>query len=148
MLCAIHFVHPSELATYELISPLLWLSFPFRSPQSTVEFPVLCYTMTQWTWAWVNSGSWWWTGSAVHGVTKSQTRLSDWTEPRFSLLIYFIHTISSIYVNSHLPVHPIAAFPPWCPYIWSLHLCLYFCFANKIIQCICLDFTYMCCCCC
>ena len=31
------------------------------------------------------SGSWWWTGreawrAAVHGITKSQTRLSDWTE--------------------------------------------------------------------
>ena len=58
----------------------------------------------------------------VHGVTKIRTQLSDWTEPRFSLLIYFIHTISSIYANSHLPIHPIAAFPPGCPYIWSLHL--------------------------
>ena len=54
---------------------------------------------TQWTWAWANSGSWWWTGRPgvlqsmgsqeldttewlnwteliVHGVTKSQTQLS------------------------------------------------------------------------
>ena len=40
--------------------------------------------LTQWTWVWVGSGSWWWTREAwcavVHGVTKSQTRLSDWTE--------------------------------------------------------------------
>ena len=44
---------------------------------------------TQWTWVWVNSGSWWWTPTssnreawcaAVHGVAKSLTRLSDWTE--------------------------------------------------------------------
>ena len=36
---------------------------------------------TQWTWVWVNSGTWQWTGRpAVHGVTKSRTRLSDWTE--------------------------------------------------------------------
>ena len=35
---------------------------------------------TRWTWVWINSRSWWWTGkSAVHGVAKSQTRLSDWT---------------------------------------------------------------------
>ena len=39
---------------------------------------------TQWTWVWINSGSWWWTGreawcAAVHGVTKSWTRLSNWT---------------------------------------------------------------------
>ena len=38
---------------------------------------------TQWTWVWVNSGSWWWTGRP--GVLQSmglqsQTRLSDWTE--------------------------------------------------------------------
>ena len=32
-------------------------------------------SLTQWTWVWVDSGSWWWTGrpghTAVHGVTKS-----------------------------------------------------------------------------
>ena len=36
-----------------------------------------------WTWVWVNSGSWWWTGRPgvlIHGVTKSQTRLSNWAE--------------------------------------------------------------------
>ena len=36
-----------------------------------------------WTWVWVSSRSWWWTGSsgvAVHGVTKSRTWLSYWTE--------------------------------------------------------------------
>ena len=37
----------------------------------------------QWTWVWVNTGSWWWTGKP--GVLKSmgsqsQTRLSNWTE--------------------------------------------------------------------
>ena len=35
------------------------------------------------TWVWVDSGSWWWTGrpgAAVHGVAKSRTQLSDWTE--------------------------------------------------------------------
>ena len=36
----------------------------------------------RWTWVWVISGSWWWTGkpAAVHEVTKSRTWLSDWTE--------------------------------------------------------------------
>ena len=31
---------------------------------------------------WGNSGSWWWTGTraAIHGVAKSQTRLSNWSE--------------------------------------------------------------------
>ena len=38
---------------------------------------------TWWTWVWVNSGSWWWTEAwraAIHGVSKSLTQLSDWTE--------------------------------------------------------------------
>ena len=39
---------------------------------------------TRWTWVWVNSGSWWWTWrpwrAAIHGVAKSRTRLSNWTE--------------------------------------------------------------------
>ena len=35
---------------------------------------------TRWTWVWVSSRSWWWTYSAVHGVAKSRTRLSNWTE--------------------------------------------------------------------
>ena len=38
-------------------------------------------SLTQWTWVWVNSGSWWWTGRA--GMLQamelqSQTWLSDW----------------------------------------------------------------------
>ena len=40
-------------------------------------------SVTQWTWVWVNSGSWWWTGRP--GVLRflglqSRTWLSDWTE--------------------------------------------------------------------
>ena len=39
--------------------------------------------LTRWTWVWVSSGSWWWTGKP--GVlqsmgSQSQTRLRDWTE--------------------------------------------------------------------
>ena len=41
---------------------------------------------TRWMWVWVSSGSWWlvmdreaW-HAAVHGITKSWTGLSDWTE--------------------------------------------------------------------
>jgi len=43
---------------------------------------------TQWTWVWVNSRSWWWTGSPgvlqSMGVTKSRIWLSDWTEMKES----------------------------------------------------------------
>ena len=37
-------------------------------------------SLTQWTWVWASSGSWWRTenpGAAVHGVAKSWIRLSD-----------------------------------------------------------------------
>ena len=40
-------------------------------------------SLTQWTWVWVNSGGWWWTGRPdVLRFMRSQswTRLSDWTE--------------------------------------------------------------------
>ena len=40
-----------------------------------------------WIWVWVGSRSWWWTGkpgfAAIHGVTKSRTRLSDWTDHNY-----------------------------------------------------------------
>ena len=43
-------------------------------------------SLTQWTWVWTSSRSWWWTGKS--GVlqsmgSQSQTRLSDWTELRW-----------------------------------------------------------------
>ena len=42
------------------------------------------------TWVWVDSGSWWqdkeaW-HAAVHGVTKSRTRLSKWTELNWKMI--------------------------------------------------------------
>ena len=40
---------------------------------------------------------------------------------------------SCINTNPNLPIHPIPT-PPQYPYICSLCLCLYFCFANKFIQ--------------
>ena len=49
---------------------------------------------TQWTWVWVNSGSWWWTGKPgmlqSMGVTKSRTWLSDWTELKVSVQGIFL----------------------------------------------------------
>ena len=46
-------------------------------------------SLTQWTWVWVISESWtektW--CAAVHGVAKSQTRLSDWTDWIFHMIL-------------------------------------------------------------
>ena len=56
---------------------------------------------TRWTWVWVNSGSWWWTGRP--GMlqfmgSQSWTRLSNWTE------LNPLHTHIYIYVFIYLNV--------------------------------------------
>ena len=48
-------------------------------------------SLSQWTWVWVDSGSWWWTGRP--GVlwfirSQSQTRLSNWTELNSTTRLY------------------------------------------------------------
>ena len=53
---------------------------------------------------------------------------------RFSLAIYFVHSINSVCrsipISQFIPHLP---FSLWYPYVCFLHLCLYFCFANKFI---------------
>ena len=54
---------------------------------------------TRWAWVWVNYGSWWWTGRsgvlrAIHGVAKSRTLLSDWTELNWILILNHLLSIS------------------------------------------------------
>ena len=59
---------------------------------------------TQWMWVWISFGSWWWTGkpvSAVHGVAKSWTGLSDWTELN-SELEEFVSNWSLVHKHSNL----------------------------------------------
>jgi len=48
-----------------------------------------------------------------------------------------------MYVNPNLPIHSTFTFSPWYPYVWSLHLCFYFCFANKFICIIFLDSIFV-----
>ena len=48
-------------------------------------------SLTRWTWVWVNSGNWWWTGRP--GMlwfmgSQSRTRLSDWTELNWRISYY------------------------------------------------------------
>ena len=52
---------------------------------------------------------------------------------RFSLVIYFMHSINSVYMSIPISQFIPSPLPPWYPCVCSLHLCLYFCFANKII---------------
>ena len=93
---------------------------------------------TQWTWVWVNSRSWWWTGrpGVLHGVTKNWTRLSDWTElsdPAILLPgIYLEKTI--IWKDTCTPIFTAALFTiartwkqPKCPSAveWVNMCCVY-----------------------
>ena len=43
--------------------------------------------------------------AAVHGVAKSQTRLSDWTELNYWFVIYTIHAIYSETTLDILKIH-------------------------------------------
>ena len=64
---------------------------------------------------------------------------------RFSLImyLYLVSIICLCQPQSPNSYHHLT-FPHWYPYVYSLHLCLYYCFANKIIHAIFLDFTFMC----
>ena len=53
---------------------------------------------TQWTWVWVNSGSWWWTGKPGMLQSMGSQRVGhDWTELRTSPLGVWIQDISIFY---------------------------------------------------
>ena len=50
-------------------------------------------SLTRWTWLWVSPGSWWWTERphAIHVVTKSWTRQSDWAELNWTDIYPLLH---------------------------------------------------------
>ena len=67
-------------------------------------------SLTRWTWVWVNSGSWWWTGRpGVLWFMGSQRVGHDWaTDLIRSEWFFAIHQYESaidICVPSHLPPH-------------------------------------------
>ena len=71
-------------------------------------------TPTQWTWVWVNSRSWWWTGRP--GVlqfmgSQSQTRLSDWTELNWqenTQYLFFFVWLISLSITPSRSIHVVA----------------------------------------
>ena len=94
-----------------------WTSFTFMSPQST-EQSFLFYTV----------------GSHYLSVLYIASIVC------VCVCVYiYIYMYVSVPNSQFLP----SLFPPQYPYICSLCLCLYFCFANKIIYTVFLDSTYL-----
>ena len=101
----------SALATWyeeltHLERPWCWERLKARGEGDDRRWDGWMASPTQWTWVWVNSGSWWRTGrpgnAAVHGVTKSQTRLSDWTELNYAVIVLVfirlgLHELECVY---------------------------------------------------
>ena len=61
-------------------------------------------SLTQWTWVWASSGRWWRTGQpgvlyVVHGVTKSQTWLSDWPTTTHLKVLNFITSAKTLFTK-------------------------------------------------
>ena len=64
---------------------------------------------TQWTWIWVSSGSWWWTGrpGVLRFIGSQRVRLSNWTE-----LNWFVISVVSDSLWPHGLYHP-RLLSPW-----------------------------------
>ena len=75
----------------QLKRPWYWERLKVGGEGDDREWDVWLASPTQWTWALVSFGSWWWTGRSgmlqPMGVTKSRTRLSNWTELNIPLYI-------------------------------------------------------------
>ena len=79
---------------------------------------------TQWTWVWVDSGSWWWTGrSGVLWFMRSQsrTRLSHWSE-----LNYYVK--ESLLCNTKVHILPkLSEWKEWKIKVLVIQSCLSLC---------------------
>ena len=68
-------------------------------------------SLTQWTWVWVNSGSWWWTGSlGMLWFMGSQrvghnwaTELTDWLTHASKVMLKILQARLQRYANLELP---------------------------------------------
>ena len=74
-------------------------------------------SLTQWTWVWVNSRSWWWTGrlGMLESIgLPSRTRLSEWNELNWG---YFFNWSSSFVHLTSIWEHTL-----WMRKTWSSSL--------------------------
>ena len=71
---------------------LIWFWFVFLMTNDGRGWDGWMASLTQWTWVWVNSKSWPWTGrlGVLQSMGLSQTWQSDWTEPTEWLMLLSI----------------------------------------------------------
>ena len=108
----------------------------WKREKAMTEDEMVGASLTQWTWVWVNSRSWWWTEAwcaVVHGVAKSWTRMRDWTDwhqgssPSFFILIekHLSWTFPRCWIETNktavktwvTPAPILTSWSPFC-YVW------------------------------
>ena len=73
------------------------MSVPLSSTNIYQHSPMCQALLTQWTWVWVNSGSWWWTGRpGVLRFTGSQRVRHDWVTELNWLLFVVVYLLSHV----------------------------------------------------
>jgi len=77
-------------------------------------------SLIRWTWVWVNSRIWWWTGNpgmlqsmGLQKVGHNCATELNWTEIYISLDQYFSSMIRTVVFHIILPSHHIILSPPW-----------------------------------
>ena len=97
-------------------------------------------SLTRWTWVWVNSGSWWWTGRpgvlpfiGLQRVRYDWATELNWTDWLYSLWCsIYPHTLFILYMVVCISYSPISIYhsylylpssPYWYPLARSLYLC-------------------------
>ena len=86
---------------------------------------------TQWTWVWVNSGSWWWTGRPgvlwfMSRKESDTTERLNWTDDKYPLLSWFNFMITLAFQNYSQNhkwlLGPYRHYIWWYGFIWILQI--------------------------
>ena len=98
-----YFVHLLQKAN-SLEKPWCWVRLKAREEGDDRGWDGWMASPTQWTWVWVNSGSWWWTGRpGVLKSMRSQRVGRDWTTELNWIEHYNFVWNCSVFVEKNLP---------------------------------------------
>ena len=116
--------------------PWCWERLKVRGEGDNRKWDGWMVSLTQWTWVWVNSGSWWWTGRPGMLLSMGSQRVRhDWvTELNWTMLnhytvhlklrkilssVQFSHSIVSDSSRPHGPQHARLPCPSPTPRVYS-----------------------------